>query len=334
MRKLHITMVCGVAVSLMAAPAAAHHSFVMFDLTKEIVLEGVVTKFDVKNPHTYLAIRVSQADGTEHEHEIEAGPSSIMRPVGLTRDSVRVGDAVTLRAHPPKRGRVMLGRELVKSDGTVLPLVLPAAERRFAASEAAAQSLAGTWVPQGFFEFLDARLRWPLTEQGRAAFERYDPLQSMQGECIPVTAPQLMSYPVVNQIELADDVVRIRVDWMTSDRHVYLDGRGHPSNGERTLHGHSIGAWEGETLVIDTTLFADHAEGNALGIPSGPRKHLVERLTLSENRRQLRYEAVLEDPDWLAAPVTHSAVWDYRPELVSSGLECDIEIARRSMTNN
>jgi hypothetical protein len=305
----------------------------MFDLTKEIVLEGVLTKFDVRNPHSYLAIRVRQADGTLREQELEAGPSSTMRPVGLTSESVQVGDLVTVRAHPAKRGSLMLGRELVKSDGTVLPLVLPA-PRRLAAPEVTAASLAGTWVPQGFFEFLDARLRWPLTEQGRAAFERYDPLQSLQGQCIPVSPPQLMSYPVANEIELADDVVRIRVDWMASNRLVYFDGRGHPPNGERTLHGHSIGTWEGETLVIDTALFADHAEGNALGIPSGPRKHLVERLTLMENRRQLSYDAWLEDPDWLAAPITYSAVWDYRPELRSSGLECDREIARRSMTND
>ena len=64
-------------------------------------------------------------------------------------------------------------------------------------------------------------------------------------------------------------------------------------------------------------------------LPSGPRKHLVERFTLSGDHKRLLYDTVLEDPEYLAAPVTYSSEWDYRPDLTPSGLACDLDVARR-----
>jgi hypothetical protein len=115
----------------------------------------------------------------------------------------------------------------------------------------------------------------------------------------------------------------------SSIRIATMDGRSHPNGGERSLHGHSIGHWEGQTLVIDTTGFADHSDGNFMFVPSGAGKHLVERLTLTDERRHLRYDVELSDPEWLEQPVTHSALLDYHPELEPSGLPCDPEAARR-----
>jgi hypothetical protein len=119
---------------------------------------------------------------------------------------------------------------------------------------------------------------------------------------------------------------------MSSERVVYLDGRGHPENGVPSLHGHSIGHWEGSTLVVDTTHFTEHKQGNSMSLPSGLRKHVVERFSLSDDHKHLEYGFVLEDPDYLAAPVTYSAEWDYRPDLSPSGLPCDLDVARRFLT--
>jgi hypothetical protein len=116
---------------------------------------------------------------------------------------------------------------------------------------------------------------------------------------------------------------------MASERVVYLDGRGHPANGAPSLQGHSAGHWEGATLVVDTMQFAEHKQGNSMSLPSGSRKHLVERFTLSDDHKHLRYDTVLEDPDYVTAPVTYSAEWDYRPDLMPSGLKCDLDVARR-----
>jgi hypothetical protein len=142
----------------------------------------------------------------------------------------------------------------------------------------------------------------------------------------------VMVYPVVITVEVNPDTVIFNVDWMTTRRVVYLDGRGHPENAERTLNGHSIGRWEGDTLVVDTTLFADHREGLAFGIPSGARKHVSERFSLSDDRRHLDYEATFQDPEHLTAPVSFAAPWEYRPELAPTGLACDLDVAQRFLS--
>jgi len=317
-----------VFLSSVAGPVLAHHSAAMFDATQERVVQGIVTDFAWKNPHSYLTVRTNGANPVDQV--IEVGPPATLRPLGLTEDAVRVGEAVSVRVNPAKRGNVVLGRELTKADGTVLPLLLYPGSRRPEPVQSAS-SIEGTWVSQGFFSMARGAPSWPFTEKGRAHVASQDPLQTSHVRCIPVTAPMLMLYPVTDQIEVDDDVVRMRIDWMDSERVVFMDGRGHP-NGERSLHGHSIGRWEGETLAIDTTNFADHSDGNFMTVPSGAGKHLVERLTLTEDHRHLKYDVELSDPEWFTAPVTHSALFDYHPELAPSGLPCDPEVARRFLS--
>jgi hypothetical protein len=280
-----------------------------------------------------MALEVRGSDGALVVQEIEAGASSVLLPLGLTPDSVAVGEHVTIRGNPSKRGpgHMVLGRELVKADGSVLPLNIGSAPSRKAPSDVSASSIEGTWFsPLRGFRDYNARSNWQLTEKGRAAVAQFDARQAAYTDCIPVTPPTLMLYPVATTVDVQEDKVVFLVDWMKSERIVHLDARSHPQGGEKTLHGHSIGHWEGETLVVDTVQFADHPEGNGMGgLPSGAGKHLVERFSLSEDRRHLRYEITLEDPEYLAAPATHVSELDYRPDLAPTGLACDLEVARR-----
>ena len=316
----------GIVFLSVAGPVLAHHSATMFDVTQERVVQGIVTDFAWKNPHSYLTIRTNGASPVDQV--IEVGPPATLRPLGLTEDAVRVGDAVSVRVNPAKRGNIVLGRELTKADGSVWPLLLYPGSRRPEPVQSAA-SIEGTWVSQGFFSMARGISTWPFTEKGRAHVASQDPLQTSHTRCIPVTAPMLMLYPVTNQIEVDGDVVRMRIDWMDSERVVHMDGRSHPQNGVRLLHGHSIGRWDGKTLVIDTAQFADHSDGNFMTVPSGAGKHLVERLALTEDGHHLKYDVELSDPEWLTAPVTHTALFEYHPELAPSGLPCDPEAARR-----
>jgi hypothetical protein len=328
------TLTC-LAFAVASPCALAHHSPAQFDTGTEIVLSGVVTRYDWKNPHIYLSIRTEGPGGEPVEQAIEAGSGSVMLPLGLTRDAVRIGEQVTIRANPSRRGTgyIVLGRELVKADGTVLPLFIGSKPSRAAPGEPAAESIAGTWFPplSGFSAFNGGRRQWQLTEQARAAAARPGE-QGAHANCIPVTAPTLMVYPVASQVEIETGAVRFHIDWMSSERVVHLDGRPHPDPAVPTLHGHSIGHWDGDTLVVDTTQFAAHPDGNALGLPSGPRKHLTERFRLSEDRRHLEYEARLEDPDYLIEPIVHRSSWDYRPDLEPSGAPCELDVARRFLS--
>jgi hypothetical protein len=105
----------------------------------------------------------------------------------------------------------------------------------------------------------------------------------------------------------------------------------HPADVKPTVQGHSIGRWEGDTLVIDTIAFEPNPSGNGANVPSGPAKHTVERLTLTEDRVRLRYEVTVEDPAYLSGPGTLTQQWDHRPDLEFSqnSEPCDKDVAAR-----
>lgn len=73
----------------------------------------------------------------------------------------------------------------------------------------------------------------------------------------------------------------------------------------RFATGHSIGHWEGDTLVVDTANFDDHRSPYRIGVPSGGQKHVVERFRLTEDGTHIDLEFVLDDPEYLAEPMVH-----------------------------
>jgi hypothetical protein len=283
-----------------------------------------------------MIVETTGRDGTSYAQSIEAGAPSVLLPLGLTPSSLTVGERVSIRGNPSKSGErgIVLGRTLTKADGTELPLNIAARSVRVR-EKARATSLAGTWFsPLSSFGALRGGMNsWHLTEKGRAALASFDIREASYADCIPVTAPTLMVYPVATTVEVNADTVVFNVDWMMSQRVVYLDGRAHPADGEPTLQGHSIGRWEGDTLVVDTTGYLAHKEGTTMGIPSGTGKHTVERFSLADGGAGLRYEVFLEDPEYLAEPIRFSTTLEYRPDLEPTGLACDVDVARRYLTD-
>jgi hypothetical protein len=98
------------------------------------------------------------------------------------------------------------------------------------------------------------------------------------------------------------EVIFLGVGAPHSWRIVYLDGREHPKDLKPSWYGHSIGKWEGDTLVIDTVGFNERFWLTREGIPHTSKLHLTERLS-RPNYNQLRYEATVDDPG------AYSAVW-------------------------
>jgi hypothetical protein len=314
-----------------AAPLFAHHSPAAFDQTKELRLEGTVTRFAYNNPHTYLTIDVIGTDGRVVSQEIEAGPISTMQPLGMTRDSLRVGDRVSVRVVPRRAGTgAVLGLDATKANGTVVPLFLAAASVR-PTGTALATSVAGIWRPlqAGFSALNRAVPQLPLTERGRAelaASRRAN--ATTHSDCIPAGAPQLMLYPVASRVTVNERTVVFDIDWLDARRIVYLEAT-HPADLEPSLQGHSIGHWEDDVLAVDTIGFTPHAEGIGFGMPSSASKHLVERFVLEADRQHLRYEVTVEDPVYLTEPYRQSALWVFDPYLAPSGVPCNLDAARQ-----
>ena len=92
------------AVLMAAAPALAHHSFTMFDMTKRITLVGTLTSFEWTNPHAYIEIDVPGDDGQMKHWSIELGSPSILMSSGWKFSSLKKGDKATLVINPLKSG--------------------------------------------------------------------------------------------------------------------------------------------------------------------------------------------------------------------------------------
>jgi hypothetical protein len=316
--------------------AWAHHSAAAFDTQQEVKTTGTVTAYRFANPHVYLTLQAKRADGSTVALEVEAGAASVLNGLGFTRSSIAVGDVVTIVGNPARSrpDTLMLGKDLYKRDGTYYPLNINS-RTIYAARNEVATSIAGTWFSPSteFYAFLGGAPRWPFTEKGKAALAAFDPKATTQKDCIPVGAPTLMFYPVANTITVRPDRVVMKVDWMDAERTIFLDGRKHPPASETSLHGHSVGRWEGDTLVAETTNFREHAMGLSTTLPSSAQKRLVERFRLSQDRKGLNYSGTMEDPVYLARPVEWSGQWQYRPNMPHSNEKCDLEVARRFLTD-
>ena len=84
-------------------------------------------------------------------------------------------------------------------------------------------------------------------------------------------------------------------------RTVYMDGRSHPAKLTPTFYGHSIGWWEGDTLVIDTKGFNEGFWLDRRGLPHTEALHTVERFTRVD-ANAIRYELTVDDPGAYTGP--------------------------------
>jgi hypothetical protein len=99
------TLVIALAFTALAIPAVAHHSGAMFDDKKEVTLTGVVKEFQYTNPHSWLLVDVTGADGKVTTWGFEAeGPSTLLR-AGIRRSDFVPGTTVTITGHPMRDGR-------------------------------------------------------------------------------------------------------------------------------------------------------------------------------------------------------------------------------------
>ena len=130
-----------------------------------------------------------------------------------------------------------------------------------------------------------------------------------------------------------EEIIVFRSERFSEVRTIYMDGRGHPDLSERFATGHSIGRWEGETLVVDTANFEDHRSPYQIGVPSGGQKHIVERYRLTEDGTHIDLEFDLEDPEYLVEPMSHGRQLIHSPHLEMFLAECDPEAASRFLVN-
>ena len=94
-------------------------------------------------------------------------------------------------------------------------------------------------------------------------------------------------------------------------REIYMDGRSHPIDFEHNNYGHSIGWWEGDTLVVDSIGYNTEFWFERRGLPHTEDAHVIEYFTRTD-RDNLEYRFVLEDPMTYGSPVEGSVHLTWR----------------------
>jgi hypothetical protein len=161
----------------------------------------------------------------------------------------------------------------------------------------------------------------PLTEAGRNAIDGFDGASSDNPRlrCEPTNILFDWAFETdVNRIEQTDDTITLRYGSMGLVRTIHLDLDVHPPGIAPSRAGHSIGRWDGDTLVVETVGFEPGillADGR---VPHSSELRVVERFTLDGGGRTLRRTFVATDPSYFegeyrGADAVHVADVPYQP---------------------
>ncbi len=309
---------------LSVQPSQAHHGKGIFDLDSIITVQGTVSRYVWRNPHVYVYMEAPDASGQNVEWQLEGDPTPIMSRSGWTETILKPGDQVSVGMYHDKNPGKPHGLivSLTTPDGLTL---YPRSGGRV--SQVAATSIEGVW--DALLDYATRRFIYgELTEKGAAAQADFEGSDDPVSDCIPYPIPLIAGAPYLYKVEILEDRVLVRSEVFNVVRTFYTDGRGHPENGEYSNQGHSIAWWEDDVLVVDTVLFEANRLGNQFGIPGSTQKHSVERYELSEDGTQLKVDWHIEDPEYLAEPLTGGVVWDYASTREFMPFDCNIENAQ------
>jgi len=133
---------------------------------------------------------------------------------------------------------------------------------------------------------------------------KYDP----EGYCLPPGGPRMMATPYPMEIIQLPEQKRIIMIFEGAThiwREIYMDGRPHPQGDDLnpTFLGHSVGRWEGETLVVDVVGFNEGTWMDYFGHPHTDMLHVIEKFS-RPNKGTLAYEATFDDPGAYTRPFT------------------------------
>jgi hypothetical protein len=121
---------------------------------------------------------------------------------------------------------------------------------------------------------------------------------------------EVVEFPELRQVLVFD------VGGPHTYRTIYTDGRTHPKTIEPSYYGHSIGWWEGDTLVVETVGFNEGFWWDRSGLPHTDQLRTLERFTRLD-LDTLRYELTIDDPGAYTAPFTGKVnlIWEDGVEL-------------------
>ena len=167
-----------------------------------------------------------------------------------------------------------------------------------------APNLAGAWRNQYTPNLVDALGHEPpYTAYGAERWRTVDTSKDPTGFCLPPGPSRVLTSPFPFVIVQQEDRIALLFEYQTLWRMVYMDGRGHPADiaDYPEFMGHSIGRWEGETLVVDTVGLNERSWLDTAGHEHSSKLHLTERFRkIAEDK--IEWTATFEDPVFYSKP--------------------------------
>jgi hypothetical protein len=272
----------------------------MFATGTKITITGAPDRFE---PNTcYLGTAVF-ADGTRVDRY-----GQISRPAAAAAVAAPVERPLRHASGAPNFAGDWAGEQRVMTDprgmaGALLPMSVarqqtpgsaPEGTQAFPGTRGTAVSLADDPISA----YWNRPSALPLTEAGKKAIEGFDgaSTDNPRLRCEPTNILFDWGFETdVNRIEQTADTITLRYGSMGLERTVHLKMSEHPRGVAPSRAGHSIGRWEGDTLVVDTVAFEPGillADGR---VPHSGELHVVERFTLGSDGRSLRRTFVATD---------------------------------------
>jgi len=167
--------------------------------------------------------------------------------------------------------------------------------------------LSGVWNGGGGINGLKPGDTISMTPWAEKTMKERKSADDPEANCLPTGIPRMNPYPwrmVQTPTDKSEDHIFILFEGnIHSYRQIFMDGRKHPDDPDPTWYGHSIGKWEGDTLVVDTIGFNDRFWFDFLGHPHTEQLHTVERFKRAD-AGTLQWDITIEDPGAYTKPFT------------------------------
>ena len=333
-----------------AAEIAAHHSFAPhFDSSKKVDISGTVKEYEAKNPHSYLHVMAVDENGRTREYTCESHGTTQLSRIGITPQLFKAGSKVRVTGSLSRHSAYMCFFDTVElADGRVLNVNGPSGGGNPPAptSSAKRNDIFGAWLlapianrstsgPQPMIQL--------MTPAGEKAVAGYDPFKDDPVfRCDPVAIRRVWGAPAtpLEILKTGNDIV-LHHEWMDVRRVIHMNMKTHPADGKRTSLGHSIGHWDGETLVIETANFAAGVLNQYVEEPGKPTRGLlhsaaftaVERLHLDAARQRLVVEIDQTDPDFFKQPFPRATMEYAASSLKIEPFKCSPESPTGTIQN-
>ena len=334
---------------VLAWPAHSHHSFAThYDTNNIVEIEGVLSDVKMRNPHSFFEVDVASGDGSTVTWEVEAHAVPILRRLGITRDTLKVGDSVKVRGPRSRLPEkfLLFGAEISTASGMsfeMLDSIRRPPENAVTDSREGVfgvDRLVGKWMT--FIEgqrVADSPM--PLSAAAEEARRNFDPKINPASDCVPPNLPSALMLPYVYEISRDGDTILLFHEYSRIRRPVVL---GDPAgNVTDPTFGRRVGRFEDDTLIIESANFPAHGAGLASGwepngngkdVPGSAGKTLVERYRVNEDGSKLIVDYTVSDPVYLTAPFTARVEWYRLPDDAPIyDFTCDAGIAKRSTEN-